>query len=127
MTHSAHSLQPLTNVSFIRSLLFTVDLTNGQLTPNNNTPLLTQALSGEAILGIYVFIYSILIVCFSGIRFLVAFSSFLTSSLITSMPLFALTDRKLLFVGMQTISNTFSSHFNSIYHHITFNCMTYIA
>ncbi|XP_063703021.1 RNA-binding protein Musashi homolog Rbp6 isoform X3 [Culicoides brevitarsis] len=25
----------------------TVDLTNGQLTPNNNTPLLTQALSGE--------------------------------------------------------------------------------
>lgn len=28
--------------------MFTVDLTNGQLTPNNNTPLLAQALSGEA-------------------------------------------------------------------------------
>lgn len=27
-----------------------VDLTNGQLTPNNNTPLLAQALSGEAAL-----------------------------------------------------------------------------
>jgi hypothetical protein len=26
--------------------LLLVDLTNGQLTPNNNTPLLTQALSG---------------------------------------------------------------------------------
>ncbi|XP_070499611.1 RNA-binding protein Musashi homolog Rbp6-like isoform X1 [Chironomus tepperi] len=28
----------------------TVDLSNGQLTPNNNTPLLTQALSGEVML-----------------------------------------------------------------------------
>lgn len=27
--------------------MFAVDLTNGQLTPNNNTPLLAQALSGE--------------------------------------------------------------------------------
>jgi hypothetical protein len=26
-----------------------VDLTNGQLTPNNNTPLLTQALSGTSL------------------------------------------------------------------------------
>lgn len=40
--------------------IFTVDLTNGQLTPNNNTPLLTQALSGEALLGIDMnfFLYS---------------------------------------------------------------------
>lgn len=29
---------------------FAVDLTNGQLTPNNNTPLLAQALSGEGYL-----------------------------------------------------------------------------
>lgn len=36
--------------------LFPVDLTNGQLTPNNNTPLLTQALSGEVMIGIYEFI-----------------------------------------------------------------------
>ncbi|KAJ8932745.1 hypothetical protein NQ314_014442, partial [Rhamnusium bicolor] len=28
--------------------VFSVDLTNGQLTPNNNTPLLTQALSGSS-------------------------------------------------------------------------------
>lgn len=39
-----------------------VDLSNGQLTPNNNTPLLTQALSGEVMLGIYicVFMFNIL-------------------------------------------------------------------
>lgn len=39
---------------FLSLLLFfvlshTVDLTNGQLTPNNNTPLLTQALSGKSL------------------------------------------------------------------------------
>ena len=34
-----------------------MDLTNGQLTPNNNTPLLTQALSGEVMLGIYAFVF----------------------------------------------------------------------
>lgn len=39
---SAHQLIDSFNI------FFTVDLTNGQLTPNNNTPLLTQALSGEA-------------------------------------------------------------------------------
>jgi hypothetical protein len=35
-----------------------VDLSNGQLTPNNNTPLLTQALSGEVMLGIYDFSFN---------------------------------------------------------------------
>lgn len=37
-------------ICFIKCLffcMFLVDLTNGQLTPNNNTPLLTQALSGK--------------------------------------------------------------------------------
>lgn len=42
---------PLTTY-FCLNVSLTVDLTNGQLTPNNNTPLLTQALSGEALLGI---------------------------------------------------------------------------
>jgi len=38
----------ISHFSFLPSA---VDLSNGQLTPNNNTPLLTQALSGEAVLG----------------------------------------------------------------------------
>jgi hypothetical protein len=38
-------------------IYFAVDLSNGQLTPNNNTPLLTQALSGEVMLGIYIFMF----------------------------------------------------------------------
>lgn len=44
----------------ISSSLFdivSVDLSNGQLTPNNNTPLLTQALSGEVMLGIYICVF----------------------------------------------------------------------
>lgn len=36
--------------------LLAVDLTNGQLTPNNNTPLLTQALSGKHHLKLSVFL-----------------------------------------------------------------------
>lgn len=31
------------------TFMISVDLTNGQLTPNNNTPLLTQALSGKIV------------------------------------------------------------------------------
>jgi RNA-binding protein Musashi len=37
------------NVLYL-DLNISVDLTNGQLTPNNNTPLLTQALSGKYII-----------------------------------------------------------------------------
>lgn len=52
-------------------IYFSVDLTNGQLTPNNNTPLLTQALSGEVMLGIYTFfVFVFLFNLFYGIYIL---------------------------------------------------------
>lgn len=46
--HNERVYEPLAYVKRMRTMcMFAVDLTNGQLTPNNNTPLLAQALSGE--------------------------------------------------------------------------------
>lgn len=44
--------------------MFAVDLTNGQLTPNNNTPLLAQALSGEDALPSYLLLSLIMSVSY---------------------------------------------------------------
>lgn len=46
-----------------------MDLSNGQLTPNNNTPLLTQALSGEVMLGIYICVFMFHILLLFRLRY----------------------------------------------------------
>lgn len=46
-----------------------MDLSNGQLTPNNNTPLLTQALSGEVMLGIYICVFIFLTLMLFRLRY----------------------------------------------------------
>lgn len=52
---------------------FSVDLTNGQMTPNNNNPMITQAISGIIIILVFL-IFFFLLISFTSSRFyLVAF------------------------------------------------------